>query len=80
MKAVLFAAIFALGLTPAFACDWNKEASNTSDEVVACSGSDCGATEQAAGESRTTQPTEPAMTAESATSAPVTLACTGSNC
>jgi hypothetical protein len=80
MRAALFATIFAFGLTPAFACDWNKEAGNNSDEVVACSGSNCGATEQAAGESRTAQPAEPAMTAEPATSAPVTLACTGNNC
>jgi hypothetical protein len=80
MKGILLIAALGLGatFTPAFACDWNKEASTDAPVVTACAGNGC-ATEQTTGESTTSQPAEPAATEKSP--APNAVACaSGPNC
>jgi hypothetical protein len=74
MKTFLLVAALGIGtaFTPAFACDWNKEASNNAPVVTACVGSGC-ATERTTGESTTSQPAEPASTVEPASK----VACPG---
>ena len=72
----------------AFACDWNHEASKA-PVILACQGSDCGATAPVAQEP-TAKPETVApkvacdgsgcATEEPATSTPIKTACSGSDC